>query len=971
MTTLTQPRPESEPGSEPRSESTPAGRPDSGPSGSRLARWRASWRIALRMAWRDARRHRGRSILVFVMVAIPTGLLVGIATFASSETVTGADRIPLTLGPGQAMVSGPENQSLEQAEDPDQAMSMGDHDATAIPGFDRDVSFGAAQNLVAIQRLTGGEVTRVGTTSLRHRLDDRSPSVDLMVLDTSKAWGDKARLLSGRWATTAQEVVVTPYGLSRGLPRSGSTTLTSAGKDYPVTVVGTAMAFNGWGGMPDLVTSQPVAQDAIYSWQWLVLRETPVTYAEVKHLNTYGLRVASAEVLRHPPTDAELPAELRTLNDYQQEQLRVLVAVGALMLFVVTTLLVAPAFAVSASRQRRTLALAASNGAETRQLRRKVLAQALVLGAASAVVAAALAVAVLRLGQLWWVHHRPWTNHRYFDVPVTAVALVVVCSVVSALVAAMIPAARLGRLDIVGVMRGQSVSPRLNKVAPVLGAVVAVAGGAGLLWAVRTEQREIPIIATGLALVLGALLLVPLLLVVAGRLASRLPVAPRLATRDAARHRARSVPTVTAIVAGAIALTMFSIGLASDTEQRRREYQPRAAMGEGFLNYWPMDAAAESGNGQEVDGQAIADEAMSIVHRVTPQLLASPLGVVQSSGAGMSDTDPVPVVTVVPPGCTPAETVTGGPAGMVDAGGSLPGVPEGRPDPTLVCNLVGTAAMRQVGVLTSADLATAPWLTADQKSVVAAGGILLDDPRLARSGKAEVATGTFTIDKDNGRQTPGPMRTESMSALGAALPFDGQNLGALVSSDTARQRGWPVSGQTVLLRSPDGAISSTDQAALSDAVGDEGEAYVERGFQRQDRVVMLALFGGFALLLLVVTLISTALSLAEQRADLGTFAAVGATRGTRRRLAAAQAAVVALIGAVVGIAVGLVPGIALTYPLTSQSWDPATGIEVKGAPIIVVPWLPLAAVVVGVPLVAALLSYAAIRKAPAMTRRAD
>ena len=48
------------------------------------------------------------------------------------------------------------------------------------------------------------------------------------------------------------------------------------------------------------------------------------------------------------------------------------------MLFILTTLLVGPAFAVSAARQRRTLALAATNGAETRQLRRTVLAQALV-----------------------------------------------------------------------------------------------------------------------------------------------------------------------------------------------------------------------------------------------------------------------------------------------------------------------------------------------------------------------------------------------------------------------------------------------------------------------------------------------------------------------------------------------------------------------------------------------------------------
>ena len=57
---------------------------------------------------------------------------------------------------------------------------------------------------------------------------------------------------------------------------------------------------------------------------------------------------------------------------------------------------------------------------------------------------------------------------------------------------------------------------------------------------------------------------------------------------------------------------------------------------------------------------------------------------------------------------------------------------------------------------------------------------------------------------------------------------------------------------------------------------------------------MRIMFAAFGLLLLIVTLISTALALAEQQSDMGTLAAVGATKGTRRRLAAAQAATVAL-----------------------------------------------------------------------------
>jgi putative ABC transport system permease protein len=121
-----------------------------------------------------------------------------------------------------------------------------------------------------------------------------------------------------------------------------------------------------------------------------------------------------------------------------------------------------------------------------------------------------------------------------------------------------------------------------------------------------------------------------------------------------------------------------------------------------------------------------------------------------------------------------------------------------------------------------------------------------------------------------------------------------------------------------------------------------------------------------------VTLISTALSMAEQQVDMATFAAVGATRRTRRALAASQAMVVGLVGAVLGVAMGLVPGIAISYPLTAESgaFDPGTGGVLPPTHFLAIPWLPLGLVVVGVPLLAGLLSALAIRKAPTMTRRA-
>jgi putative ABC transport system permease protein len=189
--------------------------------------------------------------------------------------------------------------------------------------------------------------------------------------------------------------------------------------------------------------------------------------------------------------------------------------------------------------------------------------------------------------------------------------------------------------------------------------------------------------------------------------------------------------------------------------------------------------------------------------------------------------------------------------------------------------------------------------------------------------------------------------------------------------ETADRLGWKVGNYSLLLRNPDGAISKADEKALSEQLDEEGGLYVERGFQREDKLVMQVMFAAFGLLLLIVTLISTSLALAEQQGDMGTLAAVGATKGTRRRMAAAQAATVAFIGVLVGLAVGLAPGIAVTYPLTGFSYDQETGHELTPDPITIIPWLPLGLLLVGVPVIAALLSAAAIRRAPALTRRAE
>jgi putative ABC transport system permease protein len=156
---------------------------------------------------------------------------------------------------------------------------------------------------------------------------------------------------------------------------------------------------------------------------------------------------------------------------------------------------------------------------------------------------------------------------------------------------------------------------------------------------------------------------------------------------------------------------------------------------------------------------------------------------------------------------------------------------------------------------------------------------------------------------------------------------------------------------------------------VADRLGDGYITYVERGFQNSAWLILLIAFSVTGLLVLIASLISTALSLAESQTDMATLAAVGATRHTRRSIAASQALVAAACGCLLGVAVGMVPGIAVTWPLTTRITDQITGQQIAQAPTIVIPWLHLVAVCVGVPLLAGALAWTAVRRHPQMTRR--
>ena len=68
----------------------------------------------------------------------------------------------------------------------------------------------------------------------------------------------------------------------------------------------------------DLVTANPAAARADSPgriWDYLVFRDRPVSWAEVRDWNRYGLVVISRAVVLDPPPASEQPAELVTADE--------------------------------------------------------------------------------------------------------------------------------------------------------------------------------------------------------------------------------------------------------------------------------------------------------------------------------------------------------------------------------------------------------------------------------------------------------------------------------------------------------------------------------------------------------------------------------------------------------------------------------------------------------------------------------
>lgn len=563
-------------------------------------------------------------------------------------------------------------------------------------------------------------------------------------------------------------------------------------------------------------------------------------------VDTYTLLVDAT----HTGTATEgggVPFDLEVRGSQADAAAAVVLTATTLVLALVG-LIAAAGFVVVAQRRQRQLGLLAAIGATDRQIRLVIMANGLIVGTVAAAVGSVLGIAT-------WIVVTPAVesaaDHRIgrLDLPWVLVGAIGAIAVFVATAAAWWPARIVSSLPVTTALSGRPPRPAPvhRSLAPALGLLVAGLVAIGLSGAATTQVHPWSLVGGLLAVVAGMVLLAPAAVRGAGGLARHLPLAPRLALRDLARHQARAAAAVAAVTLG-LGLAAGVVGVAaanehgalqgnlSDRELLIRVHDARAVPG----------PALDAGQVADLDRRASAvaaalgDDAAAAV----PLDLAFP-------AAAPDGNLPEPVGIGVPTGDHTIES-RGQPYVATPAVLAAYGIDPGSVPP-------GT------DLLTSAELDVDP-------------AVVFVDPS-RRPDPAEVAPVSQRVD----------------------LPPYASAPHVLVTQEALDRHGWRAARVAWVVESP-GPLTTAQIAAARDAAASAGLAVAVR--DTQDHLAAIRDWATIAGAVVAVLIVAVAVGLirGESAHDDRTMAATGAGGRVRRALAACTAAALATMGALLGLA---------------------------------------------------------------------
>jgi putative ABC transport system permease protein len=899
-----------------------------------------AWRAALRVARRDAWRAKWRSLLVIVLIGLPVLLLsavdVGWRTYQLSpeqklaRNIGAADLGVRALGARAVVRQTPAgwldgagySATVDATADPDAAPSEAEL-AKALPAGSRIVPETSAAGSLAVRTKAGVEY--VPLTGF----DYADPIAAGMITQ-----------LSGRAPRNASETAITSqFAHDAGLRVGDTMTSFDGARSFRVVGIvrdGQNRHYVGAYVLPAALASSGEDRQQESS-TWLVDTPGPVSWAQVRRLNELGFVAVSRAAYLDPPPASQVPARAYTQSISDSSRASIGLVAGMALLEVV--LLAGPAFAVSARRQRRDLALIAATGGRRRDLRNVVLANAVVLGLTAGIVGAiggtGLTAALMtafgdRFGQI----------PGPFDVRPLELLGIAAVSLVTAVLAALFPAWMASRTDVVAALAGRRGQVRIRRHVPVIGLVIVALGVVVALLGAGTG-RNVNLILVGVVITeLGLIVLTPSLITLASRLGRRLPFAPRLALRDAARNRSTASPAVAAVMASMIGAIAISIVATSNTDLDRRRYEPRLPTN---VAYVPISTVA-------VEGMPPPPSARAVTAALK---------------AGLSTTGVVDVYSPGQPACV-ARPATAQPCPYTDIELTDPNRPTGAGE---LRSRYGGSALSQV-IVDDGTAVSALFGKAEPRAEAAlrAGKAVVVDA-------APVKNGTITVQA----QADGAVSAKSVT-VPAVVVSDGFPAAQLIipPSVTAKLDGYPpqLTGVLAMLsRHP----TTTQRQAVNKTLAElqpDLQIITEDGFHDSTLWQLYVLVGAASLVALGAAAVATALANIDGRADLVTLGAVGASLRTRRIVSMSRAGVIAGLGCLIGTAAGFVPAVAWIkrqtnslsgIPHGSYGSSPSLRAQLR----LVIPWPEIVIAAIGIPAVAVVIAGLLTRSRLPVERRLE
>jgi putative ABC transport system permease protein len=667
-----------------------------------------------------------------------------------------------------------------------------------------------------------------------------------------------APLQEGRWPQGTSEIAVTAStSVATGLPVGAAVTIAAMSVDGAAPISRTMTVV----GVVD-VSPSPLAGDRLLAFA-PAAAFAPLGIGYAAQIAVLAQPDVTLSSLRADVADAVPQASVRTageqaaidVDDYtgQTTALTTVLLGFAAIALLVAGLVIGNTFAILLAQRRRQIALLRCVGASRGQVRAQLLAEAFIVGAAGAVLGAAMGIAVgavaasltgLGSGGL-----------AVPGIPIGAAALI---GIAVTLLAATAPLARALRVAPLTALRPADIAEpdaarRSGRLRVALGALLL--GGGGVLLAYGVIAKSVLVAMPGGATsAVGVLLLtrsfLPPLLRVAGRLGRGTGPVGRLAAANAVRNPRRAAATSTALVVGVALIVMFQVAAAS----------VGASIDRATADRYPVDVVV-AGDGTPLSGSLVGSmrDTPGIAGALAVHGTSARVSVASGDGPESGDSGGDPVVVVAAPD---------GANGVIRGG--LAALDSGAPnEPTA---LVPTWWV-EAGAVQLGDLVT---LTVDgrSQSFTAAVG------RLTEAGVTRSSTVVVTQAALD-RLAPSARAVAVWGALTADA--DAPQVMAAINRLIARQPTLEVTG------------AAADRASLQSVLG-----------------TVTAVATGLLAVAVVIAIVgignTLGLAVAERSRESALLRALGLRRGQLRLMLAMEATLLAAVGAVVGLVLGLVYG---------------------------------------------------------------